>query len=265
MVMGPSESCRNRSPVTVLDVSESYPPPEQATWRTAAATAGPSDTSPFQLPPEFYEPAPAGKPSSKLGGSMPPDKRNRLLLQGLGLLGVAVLSGLLFWGLQPSHIAGVAEAAGDQNNTVAGKYAFTRVAGPASDTNCAQHAFSKTQAFLQQHPCQQLVRSLYSTTMQDGTVAVVSVADVKMPSADLADQLHQLTNGDGTGNVYDLLKDGGVTAAGMPTTSQLQDGGYAAATNGNVTTIALTAFVGGHQDKAALKDISTDALRLAGK
>lgn len=240
-------------------VSESYPQ-DQATWRAAPTTAGPSDTSPFQLPPEFYDP-----PQPSGGGSMPPDKRNKLLLQGLGLVGVAVLSGLVFWAVQPSHVAGVAEAASAQNNTVAGKYTFTRVAGPATDTNCATHAFGKTQTFFQQHPCQQLVRSLYSTTISGGTTAVVSVVDVKMGSGDDAEQLRQLTNGENTGNLNDLIKDGGVTSANLPTTSQLQDGGYASATTGSVTTIALTAFVGGHQDKAALKDISTDALRLTGK
>ena len=247
----------------MLDVSESYPPPEQATWRTAAATAGPSDTSPFQLPPEFYDPpAPSG---GKGGGSMPPDRRNKLLLQGAGLVGVAVLSGLLFWAVQPSHVAGVAEAAGAQNNTVAGKYTFTRVAGPATDADCAAHAFGQTQKLLQEHPCQQLVRSLYSTTLPDGTVAVVSVVDVKMPGSDVAEQLRALTNGDKTGNLNDLIKDGGLAVPNMPTTSQLQDGGYAATTNGNVTTITLSAFVGAHQDKPTLKDISTDALKLAGK
>lgn len=241
-------------------VSESYPQ-DQATWRTAPATAGPSDTSPFQLPAEFYDPP---KPGG--GGSMPPDKRNKLLLQGLGLVGVAVLSGLVFWSVQPSHVAGVAQPASAQNNTVAGKYTFTRVAGPATDTNCAQHAFGKTQTFLQQHPCQQLVRSLYSTPVSGGATAVVSVVDVKMGSAGDAEQLRALTNGEQTGNLNDLVKDGGVTGANLPTTGQLQDGGYASTTNGGVTTIALTAFVGGHQaDKAALKDISTDALRLAGK
>ena len=196
---------------------------------------------------------------------MPPDRRNKLLLQGLGLVGVAVLSGLLFWAVQPSHVAGVAAAASDQNNTVAGKYTFTRVVGPATDPNCAAHAFSKTQTFLQQHPCQQLARSLYSTTLPDGTVAVVSVVDVKMPSSDIAEQLRQLTNGEGTGNLNDLIKDGGVSVPNMPTTSQLQDGGYASTTNGDVTTITLSAFVGAHQDKPTLKDISTDALKLAGK
>jgi hypothetical protein len=240
-------------------VSESYPQ-DQATWRTAPTTAGPADTSPFQLPPEFYEP-----PQPSGGGSMPPEKRNKLLLKGLGLVGVAVLSGLVFWAVQPSHVAGVAEVASAQNNTVAGKYTFTRVAGPATDANCAGHAFGKTQTFLQQHPCQQLVRSLYSTTLSGGTVAVVSVVDVKMPSGDDAEQLRQLTNGDKTGNVNDLIKDGGVTTSSLPTTSQLQEGGYASTTNGSVTTITLSAFVGAHQDKAALKDVSTDALKLAGK
>jgi hypothetical protein len=221
-------------------------------------TAGPADTSPFQLPPEFYDQEPAG------GRDPGPDKRNKLLLQGLGLVGVAVLSGLVFWAVQPAHVAGVAEVASGQVDS-AGKYTFTRVAGPATDTDCAQHAFNKTQTFLKDHPCQQLIRSLYSSTLPDGTVAVVSVVDVKMPDQATAEQLRQITSSEGTGNVYDLLKDGGVTAAGMPTTSQLQDGGYAAATNANVTTIALTALVGGHPDKAKLKDISTDALRLAGK
>lgn len=226
-------------------------------------TAGPSDTSPFQLPPEFYDPEPGGRAGG--GGSMPPDRRNKLLLQGLGLVGVAVLSGLLFWAVQPSHVAGVAEVASDSQASVGGKYPFTRVAGPATDTDCAKHAFNKTQTFLQQHPCTQLVRSLYSTTLQDGTVAVVSVVDVKMPGHDGAEQLRQLTNGDNTGNINDLVRDGGVTTANMPTTNQLQEGGYASVTNGDVTTIALSAFVGGHQDKAQLKDISTDALKLAGK
>lgn len=241
----------------MLDVSESYPQ-DQATWRTAPVTAGPADTSPFQLPPEFYDAEPAG------GGPTPPDRRNKLLLQGLGLVAVAVLSGLVFWGVQPTHVAGVAEAASGQVNS-AGKYTFTRVAGPATDTNCAQHAFSQTQKFLQEHPCQQLIRSLYSTVLPDGTAAVVSIVDVKMPDGAGAEQLRRITSSDNTGNVYDLLKDGGVAVPGMPTTAQLQDGGYAAATNGDVTTIALTAVVNGHQDKPKLKEISTDALRLAGK
>ena len=220
-------------------------------------TAGPSDTSPFQLPPEFYDPEPSG-------GPQPPDRRNKLLLQGLGLVGVAVLSGLVFWAVQPSHVAGVAEAQAPQG-VVAGKYTFVRVAGPATDANCAQHAFGKTQTFLQTHPCQQLVRSLYRTTTKDGTVAVVSVVDVKMPSSDATQELRTLTSQDHTGNITDLLKDGGVTATDMPTTDQLQDGGYASTTSGDVTTITLSAFVGAHQDKTALKDISTDALGLTGK
>jgi hypothetical protein len=257
--MGSAESCRDRSPVTVLDVSESYPPSEQATWRAAPATAGPSDTSPFQLPPEFYDPEPGG------AGPTPPDRRNRLLLQGLGLVGVAVLSGLVFWAVQPSHVTGVAQPAADQRTVTGGKYTYTRVAGPATDQDCAQHAFGQTQQFLQKNPCQQLTRSLYSTTLPNGTVAVVSVVDVKMPSADVAEQLHQLTSSDNTGNIEDLIKDGGVAMPNLPTTKELQDGGFAATANGDVTTIALSAFVGGHQDKVALKQISTDALQLAGK
>lgn len=257
--MWPSESCRNRSPVTVLVVSESYPPPDQATWRTAPVTAGPSDTSPFQLPPEFYDAEPAG-------GQQPSvERRNKLLLQGLGLVGVAVLSGLIFWAVQPGRVAGVAEAKADSQAVVAGKYSFTRVAGPATDVDCAKHAFGKTQTFLQQHPCQQLVRSVYSTTLPGGTVVGVSVVDVKMPNADAAELLRQLTNGDKTGNVNDLLRDGGVSNGTMPTSDQLQNGGYAAGTTGDVTTIALSAFVGGQHDQAALKDVSADALKLTGR
>lgn len=243
-----------------MGVSESYPQ-DQATWRTAPTTAGPSDTSPFQLPPEFYDPQPSGGSG---GGSMPPDKRNKLLLQGLGLVGVAVLSGLLFWAVQPSHVAGVPEAAADQNNTVAGKYTFTRVAGPASDTDCAQHAYDATQQYFKQHPCKALVRSLYSTAMPNGTQAIVSVAVVEMPSQGDATDLAALTKKDGTGNVSDLITDG-VTVPNGPNSHDMKEGGFAAAATGVRTTIVLSAFVGGHQDKAALKDISTDALRLAGK
>ena len=182
----------------MLDVSESYPQ-DQATWRTAPVTAGPADTSPFQLPPEFYDAEPAG------GGPTPPDRRNKLLLQGLGLVAVAVLSGLVFWGVQPTHVAGVAEAASGQVNS-AGKYTFTRVAGPATDTNCAQHAFSQTQKFLQEHPCQQLIRVAGNPpdrpARRHRRRGVHRRREDARSSAG-AEQLRRITSSDNTGNVYD--------------------------------------------------------------
>jgi hypothetical protein len=222
-------------------------------------TAGPADTSPFQLPPEFYDQEPTG------GGGPNPgqDKRNKLLLQGLGLVGVAVLSGLLFWAVQPAHVAGVAEAATSQVDS-AGKYTFSRVLGPASDTNCAQHAYSGTATFFQSHPCKELTRSLYTTTMPSGAQVMVSVALVEMPSPGDATALQVLTKKDGTGNVSDLITDGAQVPNG-PSAQEMKDGGFASAVNGARAVIVLSAFAGGHQDLATLREVSQDALRLGGK
>jgi hypothetical protein len=233
----------------VLAVSEPYPQPDQATWRT----------TPVRVDPYRTEYTPHQPPRSR----PPADKRTWLIRAG-GLAGVAVVSGLVFLAFQPTVVVpGTAEPRPGAV-TSAGKFTFNRIAGPAVDADCAQHAYSATQHFLQQHPCQGLTRSLYSTTTSDGLRAIVSVAVVTMPNAKDATDLQALTKKDGTGNISDLITDGTAVPNG-PTSKDMVNGGFASAVSGDNTTITLSAFVGGHEDKDLLRQISTDALRLSAK
>ena len=226
--------------------------------------AGPSDTA--QLPLDLFgvqadpyqtEHMPPQPPPSR-----PPVDRRTWLIRAGGLAGVAVVSGLVFLMFQPTVVGGTAEPTPGAV-AAAGTYTFSRIAGPAVDTDCAQHAYSATQKFLQQHHCQGLTRSLYSTTV-NGQQAIVSVAVVTMSNAKDATDLQALTKQDNTGNVSDLITDGTPVPNG-PTSKQMINGGFAAAVSGDNTTITLSAFEGADQNKDLLRQISTDALRLAAK
>ncbi|MBV9845414.1 MAG: hypothetical protein JOZ47_10120 [Kutzneria sp.] len=182
------------------------------------------------------------------------------LIRGVGLVGVAVVAGLV-WTLIQSRPGTQAAVTGTSHGD-AGHYAFTRVGGPVTDGDCVAHAFGGAQEFFRHHPCQRLTRALYSTTLPNGLQAVSSVAVVEMASGELATRLHDLIATEGTGNVNDLLKDGARIAIGGLSSQQLQQGGYASEVGGNATTIALSVFVGGHQDDALLKQISGEALQV---
>jgi hypothetical protein len=220
---------------------------------------GPSDTAPLPMlaigapPPDLHPPD-----YQPYRGPLPRSRGITYLLRGLGLVGVAVVSGLIWLACQPKVVAGIPAAQTDQSP---GKYSFTRITGPTSDPTCAPHSYGRTQQFFQQHPCQRLTRALYSTTLPEGVQAVVSVVVVQMPAADQAAQLQALTKQNNTGNISDLITDGS-QLAGAPSGREMREGGFASSVSGNSTTIALSAFVGGHSDKALLKDISNDALRL---
>lgn len=220
---------------------------------------GPSDTAPLPMlaigapPPDLHPPD-----YQTYRGPLPRSRRMNYLFQGLGLVGVAVVSGLVWMAFQPKVVAGIPAA---QTDPSPGKYSFTRIVGPASDPSCAPHSYGRTQQFFQQHPCQQLTRSLYSMTSPDGVQAVVSVVVAQMSSADLATQLQALTKQDNTGNISDLITDGHQVAGG-PDSAAMKNGGFASSVTGTGTVIAMSAFVDGHKDTAALKDISADALRL---
>jgi hypothetical protein len=83
-----------------------------------------------------------------------------------------------------------------------------------------------------------------------------------MPDAASAKQLKALTDQDGTGNVNDLVKDGTAKIDGAPKVYKAQ-AQYDSRVNGSDVTIVMTDFFANHQDKALLKRIALDALRLS--
>ncbi|MGY1750199.1 hypothetical protein [Modestobacter sp. SYSU DS0511] len=126
------------------------------------------------------------------------------------------------------------------------------------DTSCADHAYGSVASFFAENDCTALVRSLWSAEA-GGRSAVVSVAEVTMPEASLAQALRALADTDGSGNVSDLLREG-VGYPGAP--ARLQGAQYASSQRGSGVTIVESAWAGEAGSSAALDVLTSSALSL---
>ncbi|QTR01987.1 hypothetical protein J7S33_22460, partial [Saccharothrix algeriensis] len=203
-------------------------------------------------------PRPADRPRRPARGAV---------LKGLGLLAVALLSGLVWLLVVPRDEPQPAPPTTTTPPRPAGEFTFTRspqVPEPLKDSQCASHAYGKTKTFFTETPCQQLTRGLYTTTTPDGRTVYTSVSVVRMKSPEDADKLEELTSLDGTGNVNDLVKDGAVQVPGL---RSLGSGGYAAEKRDRdviiVESDAVQHAPTEQEHNALMKRISADAIRLA--
>ncbi|HWC79192.1 MAG TPA: hypothetical protein VG756_04430 [Pseudonocardiaceae bacterium] len=226
----------------------------------------PSGPQQSQYPPSGPQPIqqrPGGAGGGSGGGR---SKTMDYALKGLGLLGVAVVSGFLYWLFM--HGSSTSVTADNGTGQDSGTYQFAGFHGTALDSNCQAHATDQVQKFLQSHQCQLLTRSLYTTSLSDGEEVVTSVAVVKLANASQASQLRQISDGNATGHVKDLVEENVSSIPGGPT--NLENGGYASEVHGNSVIIAVTEFTDKAKDtKANLKSasgslaaVSKDALRL---
>lgn len=236
----------------------------------------PTDTTPFlRVGPPPVGPPPVGPPPLQVGdwqaqpppGGPPPrglPPAVGWLLKGLGLVGVAVLSGLIWLTVHGGQRGGT--PSGQTPTAAQGAFQFAPVRENANDSSCAEHSTGQVRAFFGGTPCAELVRSLYTTTAPpDGGKVLVSVSVVQMPDAETAAKLKNLVDANGTGNVRDLVADGVVQVDGGPPKG-VAGGGYASNLRGNQVTIVESTFFPGHAaDDALLKRISTDALRLGAR
>lgn len=165
-------------------------------------------------------------------------------LKGLGLLGVALVSGFVWFMTHNQAPVQTQNANPPAQHT--GKYSFTPYFAAAEVGDCANHATNQVKVFLQAHQCVSLTRSLWTTTLPDNDKVLTSVAIVKMGSAADASQLDQVSNATNSGHVQDQVEEGYPVPDG-PTT--LQDGGYASKAYGNVDVIVMTEFFKGSEDK----------------
>lgn len=174
-------------------------------------------------------------------------------VKGLGLVGVAVLSGLLWAAFQPSLVTGTP-------TTPPGVPAYQFQAhAEHRDSDCRKRAYGVVAEFLGSSSCQQVVRTLHTTSTADGAKVVVSVAVVRMGDNKSAVELNQLASRDRTGNIADLLREGYTVPDGP---RRLTGAGYASAVSGSVVTIAESDFFSeSRTDVDLLKAISADALR----
>lgn len=184
----------------------------------------------------------------------------RAALAGLGLVLVAVVSGLVWWGIRADHrVRGQPEPVqASEDLLTSGEFTYAEVAGPHIATDCAANSYGEIAEWFADYPCERLVRGLFTTQVDEGR-ALVSVARVVMPEPNAAQQLKLSTDTDGTGNVADLIRDGTARLPGAP---KVAGGAYASAIDGTEVTIVESAFFRGYDNKDLLARISADALRL---
>lgn len=194
----------------------------------------------------------------------PPPRRSTWVGKALALVGVAVVSGFVWWVLQPSDPVDQPVA---QPQKTAGEFEFTTVPQlpePVKDSDCAAHASGQTSTFFKTTPCLQLTRAFYTAKLPDGRTVYSSVSVVKMRTADEAKALRELTQKDGTGNVKDLVLD---KAISVPPLTTLANGGYASEQRDQQVVIVESDSPVKSADALAhnkeMKKVSADAIRLA--
>lgn len=215
-------------------------------------------------PPETSGYAPYGRSDRTTGrgsgGRFRPD-RSKLLdytLKGLGLVGVALVSGFL-WYLIRNNPAQQPAAHSAPPSAPAGVYAFQPFTNPSTVTNCAAHATRDVARYLENNPCVSLRRSLFTTSLTDSDKVITSVAVVRMPTDAAAAQLKKSSDGDNTGHIKDLVEDGVVVPGGP---KNLQDAGYFSQQRGPRVIIVMTEFVDGTKDVSGTLSANDHTLRL---
>jgi hypothetical protein len=227
-------------------------------------------TSQGRRPTSDYPPygSPGRRTGGGSGGGKSSPDRSRLVdytLKGLGLVGVALVAGFL-WFLIRNDPATPAQAHPSSPTGPAGLYAFQPFHTAVTDTNCVDHSSDKVQEYLQAHACVAMRRSLFTASLTNGQVVVTSVAVVRMPSASDAAELKAISDTDDTGHIKDLVEQGVVIPNGP---GSLQNAGYYSMLRGARLEIVMTEYVDGTLDgksnltakDAMLKGVSADAAK----
>jgi hypothetical protein len=217
---------------------------------------------PPDLQAQQYQPP--GRPTGGPGQQRPKPDRSKLLdysLKGLGLLGVALIAGFL-WFLIRNNPAQPAPVQSAPPTSTTGVYAFQAYHGATDETDCAGHSTGLVRNYLAAHSCAGLIRSLYTASLTNGQKVVTSVAVVRMASASSAEALRQISDENGSGHVKDLVEDGVVIPGGPGT---LQDAGYYSMVKGSRLIVVMTEYVDGAMDNKANLNASDTALKAVSK
>ena len=188
-------------------------------------------------------------------------------LKGLGLFGVALVSGIL-WFL--THNEAPVQTQNPRQQTSRPASTPSPPTWPP-DRRRLRHPRHQpgVQAFLQSHQCVSLTRSLWTATLPDGDHVLTSVAVVKMPSAARPPNSTRSSSDSASGHVKDQVEEGYPVPNGPST---LEAGGYESKVDGSEDVIVVTEFLNGAEDKdldkqqAAKKElyaVSKDALNQA--
>ncbi|WP_461119859.1 hypothetical protein [Saccharothrix stipae] len=126
--------------------------------------------------------------------------------------------------------------------------------------DCAGHAFGDVRAWLSGHMCMQLRRAQYETTV-DGRRAGVAIAELSLPDATRAGELHAVASAAGSGGVTALVKEGKGWAGGP---ASFDRSAIRVSVKGAQLRITQVVWTEGDQDPAdpKLAEIAEQALRL---
>jgi len=108
-------------------------------------------------------------------------------------------------------------------------------------TDCAGHSRGETQASFKAENCLRATRSL-ATGEVGGRPVLFVVSQIEMATGEAAASIKQVLDGNGTGNLNDLLRDG-KTYQGAPLKMPIS--GYASLQAGRVLTVAEAGFIDG--------------------
>ena len=225
------------TPVAPLD----YDPTAQMAMPAAAASASSAaHTMQFQRPeipptPDDYAPA------SRSEGARPRRSVPSWAIVA-GALGVILLAVWAFAGGGSSTPSG----------TAAGKAGSSAAAGAAAPygfqvrlsdtiTDCAQHSRGKVKASFRGENCVKATRSVGTGTVKGRKVLFV-VSRIEMPSPDAAARIKAVLDGDGTGNINDLLREGRRFAGGP---RHMPSSGYASVQADEIVGVAEAGYLDG--------------------
>jgi len=181
------------------------------------------------------------------------------LLRGLVLLGVSLVSGLLWLLIKPDDPS---EHAAPHPPGPQGKYQFQPELREEGFRGCANVSTEKIKDFFQQHQCDHLTRALYTTTLPDGQKVLTSVVTIRMPDPGAAAQLNSLVTADDTGNVVDLASAGRDLPSNYPKLKQ--DVGYYSQQQDRLVVVGESGYFGksASYEDDRLVEVTKDAVRL---
>ena len=218
-VAHPDATVAHPPPMTVTHVA---PPVPSLVTRTATSSAIPPAS-----PEDTQEDSPESRPTT-----WSPSRRNLVIAGGLVLLliGGGIVLSNSFGSSAPSATASIVNTG-----------APTGYAVKVTDviTDCAEHSRGKAKSSFKAENCLRATR-LLATGVVGGRPVLYVVSRIEMATSDAAASVKQVLDGNGTGNLNDLLREG-KTYPGAP--YEMPISGYASVQNGTMVTVAEAGFV----------------------
>ena len=228
-----------------VTMAQAPPTPTRQIPRPDVAPIAAPDASPIS-PPDDVTPRPAMRAPSRLMTWLPsrvmawspsrlttwPPSRKTLAVTGV--LVVLLIGG----GVALSHPSGsTATPPASAVQAVAPAGYVVKVTDAITD--CAGHSRGKTQVSFKAENCLKATR-LLATGEVGGRPVLFVVSRIQMATGAAAASVKQVLDGNGTGNLNDLLRDG-MTYPGAP--AKMPISGYASLQTGTVVTVAEAGFV----------------------